>query len=348
MCPDDPFEEIDPDADLWFLPGPPEDSAPTDPPWPMARQNPAFDVTEWIAAESYLGQSLTRAAATLARLDERLRGNTAGLAERLALMEVAEQLWAQGNWVAAEKIALYRFLRLSTLKDAQSLSQADWAVRRMLSTQTPKRGLAEFLGRHKTPMDGLENIGKRPIGPEFIQIEKHWFELQSEASVTHPLTRAAIGFFGWRAFGLSEPGTVLEPMAAVSTMGSEPRRGALTFLPVALGDKYLFAQSGPPKQRLRNWFTALENGGLRCLLHLDRLESWHTQAKQQTRDLSGKTPPALISAILQTPLISSELTARMIGVSKVSAHRNLTLFAKRGLLREVTGKSRYRFWAAAI
>ncbi len=343
-----PPNDSDPDKDLWFLPAPPEDSAPTDPPWPMAEAKPVFDVGHWLKAESGLGRELARAAATIARLDERLRGPNSGLVERLALQEVAEQLWAQGNWIDPEKLALYRFLRLSTVQDAQYLSQADWAIRRMLSSQPFTTGLAHFLGRHETPLDGLEDIGKRPVGSEFGKIETRWFDLQHQAAAAHPLTRAAIGFFSWRALGVSDPGGVLEPMAAISGIGTAGHRGKLTFLPVGLGDKYIFAQGNSEHQRLQNWFDAVENGALRCLLHLDRLEEWQAQATRATRDLSGKTPPALIKAVLQAPLVSTDQITRMIGVSKVSAHRNLTLFTERGLLREVTGKSRYRFWTAKI
>jgi hypothetical protein len=315
----------------------------------MAQPKPAFEVGDWLTAESRLGRELARAAATLARLDERLRGQASGLVERLALQEVAEQLWAQGNWVDPERLALYRFSRLSTLQDAQYLSQADWAVRRMLSTHImPTDGLTAFLGRHETTLDGLEDIGKRPVGSEFGKLETDWFEQQQQSAAAHPITRAAIGFFGWRALGLSEPGAVLEPMAAISGIGTAEHRGSLSFLPVALGDRYIFAQGGSTHQRLQNWFDATENGALRCLLHLDRLQAWHTQAIRKTRDLSGKTPPALITAILLAPLVSTEQISRMTGVSKVSAHRNLTLFTDRNLLREVTGKSRYRFWTARI
>ena len=338
----------DPDQDLWFVPAPPEDSTPTDPPWPMAQPKPAFEVGNWLKAESRLGRELARATATVARLDERLRGQASGLVERLALQEVAEQLWAQGNWIDPERLALYRFSRLSTLQDAQYLSQADWAVRRMLSTHAPTDGLAAFLGRHETALDGLEDIGKRPVGSEFGKLEADWFDLQQQSAAAHPITRAAIGFFGWRALGLSDPGAVLEPMAAISSIGTVEHRGSLSFLPVALGDRYIFAQGGSADQRLQHWFDATENGALRCLLHLDRLDDWHTRAIRKTRDLSGKTPPAMIDAVLQAPLVYAEQISRMIGVSKVSAHRNLTLFANRGLLREVTGKSRYRYWTAKI
>lgn len=334
--------------DLWFVPAAPDSGAPTDPPWPFDQRAEPFAPDPWLKAESKLARPLAGAAATVARLDEYLRDRPAGLQERLALIEVSEQLWAQGNWVDGEKLALYRFLRLSTVKDAQYLSQADWAMRRMLSRHGPQGGLAAFLGRHSTDTDGLQDIGTRPVGPAFAELEHLWRGFLDAGTDAHPLTRAAIGFFSWRALGLSETGAVLEPMAAISGIGTEGQRGPLGFLPVAMGDKYLFARSGTPLEHLRSWFTAIHNGALRCLLHLERLDKWRTQAEQNTRDQSGRTPPVLIRCLLNAPLVSTDIIAKAAQVSKVAAHRNLALFAERGLIREVTGKERYRFWAARL
>jgi len=267
-------------------------------------------------------------------------------------MEVADQLWAQGDWMSAEKIALYRHLRLSTVLDARVLSQADWAVRRMLAGADPTRsdpeGLAGFLGRHETANDGLEDLGKRPFGADFERLEADWRALLAGTSSAHPLTCAAIAYFGWRSLGLSEPGTILEPMAAVSFLACSQNRGGLKFLPVALGDKYVLAKGGAPAKVLPAWYQAIENACARALLHLDRLQSWHVKATQATHNLSGKTPPALIATLIATPLVSAEIVARQADVSTVSALRNLTVFETRDLVREVTGQNRYRFWTVKL
>lgn len=341
-------DNSDSDDDLWFLPGPPEDMAPTDPPWPVELRGPQFDVTEWGRAETVLGQQLAVAAASIARLDERLHWGPKGLCERLALMEVADQLWAQGDWVAPEKLALYRSLRLSTVQNARVLSQADWALRRLMSFRGPENGLARFLGRHEAERDGLAEVGKRPFGKDFERLEKHWNALQDESVHLHFLTRAAVGFFSWRLLGLSEPGAVLEPMAAVSSTTKEAGFLELSFLPVALGDKYLFGQNGKAEKLLRLWFVAIDNACKRALLHLDRLTDWSNRAGLKTNDLSGRTPPILLEALLQYPLVSVEMVVNSTSVSKVSAQRNLALLQGRGLVREVTGQARYRFWTAAV
>lgn len=338
----------DTDDDLWFLPGPPENMAPTDLPWPIEARGQQFDVGAWQNAENNLGQLLATAAAGIARLDERLRCSPDGLCERLALMEVADQLWAQGDWIPPEKLALYRSLRLSTVQNARILSLADWAVRRMLSTQGVKQGLANFLGRYEAETDGLSEVGKRPFGKGFERLEVQWFSAQQEAQGLHALTRSAIGFYAWRMLGMSEPGAVLEPMAVVSAVEAATEVRGLTFLPVALGDKYLFGQTGQVDRLLADWFKAISNACKRALLHLDRLAAWHSNAVLGTCDLSGRTPPILLRAILVLPLISVEMAVKNLDVSKVSAQRNLGLLQERGLIREVTGQERYRFWTAEL
>jgi len=338
----------EPDDDLWFLPGPPEDMAPTDPPWPLVKRGQQFDISEWRRAETRLGRRLADAAAAVARLDERLWCSPNGLCERLALMEVADQLWAQGTWIAPEKLALYRNLRLSTVQNARVLSLADWAIRRMLSSQTAEQGLSRFLGRHEAELDGLVEVGKRPFGQGFERLEKQWLSAQKEAQELHSLTKAAVGFYSWRVLGLSEPGTVLEPMTAVSSIACKHKAKALSFLPVALGDKYLFAQSGSAEKLLTDWYYAISNSCKRALLHIERLTAWHRKAVLEIGDLSGRTPPILLDAILVVPLISVEIAVKSYGISKVSAQRNLGLLQDRGLIREVTGQDRYRFWTAEL
>ena len=143
--------------DLWFLPGPPIDEAPTDPPWRLAARQAIFEPRDWRRAEGAQGRGLARGAAAFARLDARA---SMGFAKRLAFNEASALLWAQGDWVPPDKIALYGLLRESALRDARVLSQADWAVRRMLGAGMPE-ALGGFLGRHRVEFDGFAGEGWR-------------------------------------------------------------------------------------------------------------------------------------------------------------------------------------------
>lgn len=347
-----PDDDEDDEEDLWFLPGPPEDAAPTDLPWTIAQRRGEFPVHDWLTAEFWLPQQLAEAAAAFARLDERLRLGPDGLAERVALLEVADLLWSQGDRLKAEKIALYRQLRVSTVRDARVLSQADWAMRRMLARVDVKSlrtsGLAEFLGRRDTGLDSPDEWSVRPLGLEFERLEADWWDVYAVSREGHVLTQAAVSFFCWRSYGMSEPGNVVEPMALASSIAAAQNLGGLTFLPLAFGDKYLLGERASPRKLLSNWYKAVKFACLQALLHLDRIETWRRDAVEATSNMSGKTPPALIETLVSLPIVSAELVAERIGVSKMSALRNLTHFSEKGLVKEITGQERYRFWTVQI
>jgi len=350
--------------ELWFLPGEPEDRAPTDLPWPMANRAAIFEARAWQQAEDRQGRGLATAASAFARLDERLHsfdirrvgatssvashgaagpGMTDGLRERLALLEVADLLWAQGDRIPLERIALYRQARESTLANAQALSSADWALRRMSGAQRPENGLHAFLGRIKVEEDGLAEIATRAVGAGFEGAEAAWLGVLKQLQGAHPITQAAAAFNAWRVFGLSAPGDVLEAAVAAGKLGAEGGK-ALGFLPIAMGDRYALGQGGAPRERLSAWYKGVENACLRGLMVLDQLEAWRVRAVRETTEFSGKTPPMLIEIFLRSPIVSAEMAATMAGVSKAAVQRNLGNFTYRGLIREITGQGRYRFW----
>ncbi len=327
--------------DLWFLPGPPEDTAPTDMPLPKADRRLVFDPRDWLRAESQQGRGLARAAAAFARLDARA---DMGFVRRLAYMEASSLLWAQGDWVSVEKITLYGLLRESALADARSLSAADWAVRRLLGAGMPD-DLALFLGRHKAAHDGLEDLGQHPVGAEFDGLEEDWQAARRVLSDAHPITQAAALFAAWRAFGLSEPGGALEAGVVAAKIGAA-EGGVLTFLPVASGGS--IGQSGEVEDRLARWYVAVENACQQAEMQLEQMNRWADRAGRATAQLSGKTPLRLISALLETPALSASMVARACRCDKATARRNLNRFAKLGLIREITGQGRYKVWVVLL
>ena len=328
------------DDDLWFLPGPPEDTAPTDPPWEVAQQNPVFVPLDWLQAETAQGRGLARAAAAFARLDAQ---TTQGFAKRLALAEVSALLWAQGDWLPVEKITLYGLLRESSLKDARGLSLADWAQRRLLGAGMPE-DLAAFLGRRRAEFDGLEDLGRHPVGVEFDGLAADWHAARRGLEDAHPITQAAGLFAAWRAFGLSEPGAAVEAGVAAMKIGAVEGR-ALRFLPVASGGP--IGQGGTVADRLARWYGAVENACLQAEMQQRQLNTWAKRAGQATARFSGKTPVLLIEALLETPALSASMVARACSCDKATARRNINRFAKLGLIREITGQGRYKVWVVA-
>lgn len=337
----DPTEE----EDLWFLPQSPEDVAPGEMPWPVAARESGLDARTWLSAEAAQYRLLLSAAQAVARYGERLRHAPKGVAERLALMTVSALLRSEGIWIGPEQIALYRAFRLGSDDTARDLSRADWAVRRLISGPPAQDGLRAFLGRVSVS-DPLPD-GDRPTGSELDLLGQDWTDaLLNDA---HPLTRAAHGFATWRKHALTPYDEMLEPSVAALLLGA----GAdAPFLPMAEGHRFDRHQVEPGADaataRLFAFLNAIEAGALRASMELDRLRDWRRKAAETTAGLSGRTPPLLISTLLRFPILSAELAAETIGCSRPSARRNLALFHDCGLIREVTGQERYRFWAALL
>jgi len=169
----------------------------------------------------------------------------------------------------------------------------------------------------------------------------------SQTGGLHPVTQAAILFHGWR--GLA-PGAAADVEAAVlaARHGAAAGRGAALFLPLALNGSGALRATGTEDRRLGAWIAGATQAVRAALRHLDRLQDWQGRARAATADLSGRTPPALITALAAWPMISAPLAERITGASRAAAQRNLDLLAVRGLIREVTGQGRFRMWAARI
>lgn len=337
-----------PEEDLWFLPGPGSDAAPTDPPWPVAPRRDSLGPGAWRSAEAEEYRALLRAAQAVALFAERLRAAPEGLAGRLALMSVSAALRGEGIWLGPEQIALYRALRLGAGDMARDLARAAWAVRRLEAGAAPQEGLRAFLGRSDVPDPQTAPGDDRPVGGELDAAGRDWAAGLALLSDCHAMTRAAFGFASWRAGGLTPWEDLLEATVAAQVVGAE---GLAPFLPLSDGARFerhdLTAGAAGAGARLAAFYAAAEAGALRAAMELARMRSWRDRACAATADLSGRTPPLLIGALLRYPALSAELAAQEAGVSRASARRNLNLFADRGLIREITGQDRYRFWTAA-
>ena len=209
----------------------------------------------------------------------------------------------------------------------------------------PQDGIREFLGR--VSVSDPHPDEDRPTGPELDLAGQDWADELPETG--HQLTRAAQGFAAWRRQALTPYEHMLEPSVAALLLGVGDEA---PFLPMAEGhrfDRHQVAQeSDAAVARLATFLSAVEAGALRAAMELDRLAAWRNKAVQATVGLSGRTPPLLIEALLRYPLLSAELAAEAAECSRPSARRNLTLFHEMGLIREVTGQERYRFWATLV
>ncbi|WP_127115148.1 hypothetical protein [Shimia sediminis] len=345
-----------PEEDLRFLPATPEDMAPTDMPWPVAARETSLDARVWQAAEKECYRNLLRAVQAVIRFGERMRLFPPDVAERFAIESVSAVLRTEGTWLSSEQIALYRTLRIASDDSAQDLSRASWAVRRLCAGDYmgsgaggPLSGLHDFLGRTSVQSPQRVSGAERAVGDELIALSDHWVFGLDAVSDCHPLTQAAYGFASWRAEGITPYEELLEPTTAALLIGAS---GLAPFLPMAPGHRLdrhsLRAGSTGAEERLSVFYGAIEAGALGAVLELDRLERWRQRATEAIRDLSGRTPPRMVAALMKASVVSADWLAEEVGCTAVSVRRNLKTFTERGLVREVTGQDRYRFWTVAL
>ncbi|NUB45802.1 hypothetical protein GEU84_015490 [Fertoebacter nigrum] len=327
------------EADLWFLPGPPEDD-PLAPPLPVADRRPLLAPQEWRAAEAAQAAGLARTAARFGALDERLRRAPQGQRDRLALLEAAEFSWWSGDRVTVDRLALWVALRLDGVQDdAQALARAGWALRRLGGGPGPEAGLAAFLARQ----DGL---GRQDgAAPDWLG---DWQDMADATEGLHPVSAAALVFHGWAMAGHAGAAARIEAAVIAARLGAADGRGGLPFLPLATGGSAALRPGGTPAERLARWYGGVEQACFAALRLLDRLDDWQARAASATADLSGRTPPLLIAALARWPMVSAPLAESETGASRAAVQRNLDRLVALGLIREVTGQGRFRLWAARL
>lgn len=355
MAPEQGDEE-----DLWFLPGPIEeedDLPPGAAPLPRASRRALFDMAEWRAAQDRASGELAVLAQLYGELDLRLRVGPRGPIQRLALREATDLSWWVGDRISADRLSLWHVLRFGSTDDPdQALPRAGWALRRLSGGPAPVHGLGWFLERASTGEGFVQEraegdtaaLGARlSADPGAVEDLSH---LMAEAADLHPVTQAAVVFSAWRLLGAPQTCEMEAAVLAARHAGSMARRsgaGAL-FLPLAQGGPGTFRGGGAADKKLAAWVAGATQATLAALLHLERLAAWQEHAQSEVSDLSGKTPALLIECLMRWSHVSAALAEAETGASRASCQRNLDRLAARGLVREVTGQGRYRFWTARI
>lgn len=341
------------DEVLWFMPASEEEDADNlAPPLPRADRSRLIAVDAWRRAEAKLAVPLAQVAAKLGALDERLRRAPEGWRHRLALNEAAGLSWLGTERISAERLSLWRAMRLSGVQeDNQALARADWACRRLTAGPMPDVTSAEsvmdFLGRKDpTEADPVLHPSGEPIGDQLAA----WCEEMDRARDLHPISRAVFGHFLWGPTGLLAhvPGAEMEAAVMAARLAADGMNGGAVFLPLAGGGLSGLRRAGNPKERLRR---VLEGAGaaiLAMLRHLDQLEAWQGRAKKLLLCRSGRTPKRLVEVISEWPLVSAPMAEDKTGASRAAVQRNLNDMVDLGIVREVTGQGRYRVWCASL
>lgn len=324
---------------------------------PRASRRVLFDMAEWRAAQDRASGELATLCQLYGELDLRLRLGPRGLNQRLALREAADLSWWVGDRISADRLSLWHVLRFGSTDDPdQALPRAGWAFRRLSGGPAPVEGLGRFLERAST---GEVDVRERAEGdadalgarlsadPGAVEDLSH---LMAEAADLHPVTQAAVVFSAWRLLGAPQTRDMEAAVLAARHAGQLARRSGVgaAFLPLAQGGPGAFRGEGPPERKFAAWVAGATQSTLAALLHLERLEAWVERARSEIADLSGRTPALLLDCLMRWSHVSTALAETEIGASRASCQRNLDLLTARGLIREVTGQGRYRFWTAMM
>ena len=337
--------ETSSEEDLWFLPGPVEDDSDDPlPRTPAAYPQPAIS-DDWRKAEAANAARLAHLAGRVGALHDRLMRGPHGWHHRLALIEAANLSWVTGDRIGPDRLALWICMHLGGVQDdTAALSRAEWAVRRLTKGPGPQADLAAFLDRRdpQSPRSGAEPLADRADS---------WCELMAEAADLHPITRAAMSFHLWSLAGLDHDGSRMEAAVTAARLAAseapDQHQGAI-FMPLATGGAGGLRAGGTPTERLARWIDGARTACLAAMRHLDDIEAWSIRARTAMTAQSGRTPPALRTALAEWPAISAPMAQALTGASRAAVQRNLVWMHQHGLIREMTGQGRYRMWRAAL
>jgi Fic family protein len=91
---------------------------------------------------------------------------------------------------------------------------------------------------------------------------------------------------------------------------------------------------------------ALATGARAGREEIRRLEAWAAEARQATAVIRGANAGRVIAVLAARPLVSAEDVATGAGISRMTAERMLNRMTNLGVIREITGASRFRLWRA--
>lgn len=330
----DPHDGETAEDDLWFLPGPPEDAPDLLAPLPRGARGEHDQIEAWEHAQGAQALHLARVAARFGALDQRLRSAPAGWRHRLALMEASDLSWLAGDRVSVDRLGLWQAMHISAAgDDTTALQRAAWTFRRLSGGPGPEPDLAGFLDRHE--VEGEDPLSDRVAA---------WNDLMKAADNLHPIVRACLAFHLWPMSGIGLQGDVLEGGVVALRLSASDGQGGAFFVPIAATGAGRLRGGGDPADKLRRWLDASGQGILRAMRHLDQLEQWEITARDRIVNLSGRTPPRLVEALLGWPLVTAPMAEALTGASRAAVQRNLAWFEAHGLVRELTGQGRFRMW----
>ncbi|AUH35724.1 MarR family transcriptional regulator [Paracoccus tegillarcae] len=333
--------------EYWF--DPPEVDDPAFPPLPRADRRVLLDPAAWRAAEKECADALANAAMAIGRLDGLLAGLDetlrAGMIPRLALTEVEAMLWAAGTPIAQE--VLIRDLADAPAKvDLEALSQARWAIGR-LQGRGRLDDLRDFLGLHRAGQGRGDSDLLRLIGKSFEDEAEGFAAGLAEVEGRHAITRAAHGLRLWRLTDLSPDGHQLES-AVWAARRLADGTADMVFVPMGQAGRAVWMTGGKPDLFLASWYRAISQGCLDAAHLVRAVSAWADQAQRSAASFKGANAGKVIAALVAAPVLSAMDLERETGLSRDTTVRLVAKLQDLGLVREITGGRRYRFWTAQL
>jgi hypothetical protein len=283
----------------------------------------ADQAADWTAAAQDCVERFVAAVAGLARLDERLRlmdpGARRAALERLAVVQAARLMWAQGDPVDPWAMALDAALRRGRAgDDAPAMTQAHRLARRLVAPRAAVDGWAADL---PDPAPG----GHRLLRAAALeQALRRAGDAAAEAAVA-AMRLAAQAAGGGRALGGQGDGARFAPLPARRRhAGPEPAATLDAFL----GD--------------------VADGAADARATLVDLAAWRVRADAIAAAMKGTTPVRLVALLARRPALGAPEAAQALGLSDSAASRALDRLAEAGVAREMTGQGRFRAWTAKV
>lgn len=352
-APPDWRDDVEPD-EPWFAP---DDAALFEDEGAVPATAGAW-VSAWLEAarQPRILEQVAETAEVLARLDARVQHDpmAAGAPMRLAHDEAADAMWLAGDPGARDRLVLYAE-GVRAARDPRD-QVALWAMNRLSRTRESfvpaTMGIADlrqFLGLGRaalaeTAPEPDVALFPRPQGSDLDQGLSDWLGIAVRAAPLHRVLQAVILHRAWRYLGLSGPeDPVTASVIASRIAGTAP----LGFAPWAAAQRRQSGlRLGPDiAERLLAGVEALGAGAQQAALLLERQALWRRSASQAA---GTKAARAVISAVSESPVVSSKAVARLHGLTPQAVNMAARGLYRDGLIREATGQSRFRLWQAAF
>ena len=122
----------------------------------------------------------------------------------------------------------------------------------------------------------------------------------------------------------------------------------LPFVPLGAAGRRVWTAGGPVAARLASHLAAVASGARAGREEIRRLEAWAAEAHFATSGIRGGNAGRVIAVLAARPLVSAEDVAIGAGISRMTTERMLNRMTEMGLIREITGASRFRRWRAEL